>query len=316
MTPRSDDADREPRDRLKRKTVASHTTPRINLSDKLRSRHEDDGQDGLMASMTSEDYATIVAPLLDLAVPAFAEWCAVDVVGPNGELRRVGLRHSGCARADHFGPESLECENRLLDRVPTLAKLAERVRRTGKAAVWPKRPEGGLPRCMVTPLTGQGGPIGAISYVAGDVEPGFAPDDVANAENAARDVSDRIERRRLQQEAREAVRHSQRIASQLHQLITASITATGAGEVRSILLDLVARGGWRYSATVRDRPGASTRTHHGPGPRCPPCASLAARRGWIRTGWWRHCSPAGIGRWASSGSDDTPRHSPPRTVRS
>jgi len=62
----------------------------------------------LLAS--SLDYETTLSNLATLAVPRFADWCAIDMVGDDGSIQRLTVAH--------VDPEKVRCAAALADQYP------------------------------------------------------------------------------------------------------------------------------------------------------------------------------------------------------
>jgi len=169
-------------------------------------------------------YDNVLTPLLDIAVPSFSDWCCVNFAGDQGQLRRVALRHSSKdpSTSDAEGEES--GYHSLLARVPDAGQLAERACASGMTEVWPPTSDAGNPWCVVVGLRVDSRSFGAITFVTDETHPGFGPFEIRAAEEIATTTSKALERLQLRREARESVRRTQHIASQLHQLIAASFT--------------------------------------------------------------------------------------------
>jgi PAS domain S-box-containing protein len=192
---------------------------------------------GAGAALSGEEFDAKLTDLLDVAVPAFCDWSAIDLANENGELRPFAARSSGC---DHRGSDDwLQecCTTGLLARVPTLEEIKNRVHSSGLTEVWPADGED-LPWCIVVGLWVYDLPFATMTFVTSDEHPGYGPVEVGAAEDVAWATATAIERLLLHQDARDAVRHTQRIASQLHQLIAASITVGGLRAEQDILKSL------------------------------------------------------------------------------
>ena len=169
-------------------------------------------------------YENVLTPLLDTAVPSFSDWCVVDFADEHGKLRRVALRHRGLehTKGDDEG-EKVGYQS-LLVRVPEVVQLAGRVCASGVTEVWPPTRNAGEPWCVVVGLRVSNDPFGVITFVTDETHPGFGSFEIRAAEEIAATTSKALERMQLRREARESVRRTQHIASQLHQLIAASFT--------------------------------------------------------------------------------------------
>ncbi len=189
-------------------------------------------------SAAGAGYESNLLALLDIAVPAFSDWCAIDIADSNGVLRRLAIRHSGCDHSTHVSGHG-ECgAPALLERVPELAELTKRVLASGRTEAWPNGADPELPWCLVVSLRVNDLPFGTMTFVSDESRPGYGFSEIAAAEEVAWNTATTIERILLHQDARDAVRRTQRIASQLHQLIAASITVAGLRNEQDILVSL------------------------------------------------------------------------------
>lgn len=192
---------------------------------------------GTAKPSSGEGFETNLLALLDIAVPTFCDWCAVDLAGPDGELRRFAIRHRGCDRQDPQESHEQCCVPALASLVPELTQITRRVLASGQSEVWPST-EADIPRCVIVSLRVSDLPFGTITFACDEGHPGFGPHELAAAEQVAWSTASAIERVLLHRDARHAVRRTQRIASQLHQLIAASITVTGLQSEQEIMVSL------------------------------------------------------------------------------
>ena len=190
-------------------------------------------RDAFRAPVLGASYEPTLATLFDLVVPDFADWCVIDVVAGQGEVERFGFRHAGPDEAQGEG----HAEAQLHDRVPERAAIVERVLSSGHSEVWP-RSAAEDPSCVVVGLRVKDRPFAAVSIVVDAGTPAFREMDLAVAEEVAWGVGSLIERIVLHQDTRDALRGTQRLASQLHQLIAASITVAGARSEPEVLTSL------------------------------------------------------------------------------
>ena len=181
-------------------------------------------------------YEAGLEALLDLTVPDFADWCAIDIVDEDGVDLQFAIRHA--ARAQEM-VSAEACTEQLIARVPDLAAIRQRVLESGQSEVWPVAPNEELPYCIVVSLLVNDLVFGAITFATDGASVGYGQAEIAAAEQVAWHTSIAIERVLLHRDAREAVRRTQRIASQLHQLIAASITVAGLRSEEDILANLV-----------------------------------------------------------------------------
>ncbi|MGD0053896.1 MAG: ATP-binding protein [Acidimicrobiales bacterium] len=189
------------------------------------------------AALSGEEYDTKLIELLGVAVPSFCDWCAIDLANENGELRPFAVRHSGCEHPDVEGLLEECCVVGLHERVPELEAIANRVHATGLSEVWPAGTTA-LPWCIVVALWVYDLPFATMTFVTNEDHPGYGPVEVVAAEDVAWATATAIERLLLHEDARDAVRHTQRIASQLHQLIATSITVGTLRTEQDILKSL------------------------------------------------------------------------------
>jgi PAS domain S-box-containing protein len=183
---------------------------------------------------------TILVTLADMAVPLFSDWCAVDLANTRGELRRLVLRHRGCTSSISTNFHDESCDESLAKAVPHLSQMAERVIKNGRSEVWPGTDGGPLPRCVVVGLWVNERPFAVVTFAMDETHPGFELSEIVAAEEVSWSTANAIERFLLHRDARDAIRRSQRIASQLHQLIAASMTVAGLSSEREILVSLAA----------------------------------------------------------------------------
>jgi PAS domain S-box-containing protein len=178
---------------------------------------------------------TSLVELLDVVVPFFCDWCAIDLANSHGGRRRFAVRHSGCDHASRENEIDECCTSGLLERVPGLDAICERVLTSGKTETWPS---GDHPYCAVIAMRVNDLPFAAITFALKEGRPGFEPYEVGAAEDVIFTTATAIERLLFLQDAKDALRHTQRIASQLHQLIASSITVAGLRNEQEILMSL------------------------------------------------------------------------------
>ncbi len=168
---------------------------------------------------SSLNYESTLANLTHAAVPALADWCAVDIAGAAGApYQRLALAHAD--------PEKAELAWDLYRRFPSdpaTDPIAE-VIRTGRAQLVAEitddllraitqgdehyriAKELGLVSWMMVPIPGRRGSIGAISFVSSDSKRRFTMDDVTHAQEFARQAGVAIENAALYRDAQEANR--------------------------------------------------------------------------------------------------------------
>ena len=176
--------------------------------------------------------------LFDVAIPEFCDWCAVDIADETGRPQPFAVRH----RIDLPGPEGPPGLSPITAPAPRdveLAAIIERVFESGHTSVWQFESPAGLARCVVVNMRVNERPYGTITFALDEGSSGYGFLEVTAAEEVAWSTAAVIERGLLHHEARESVRRTQRIASQLHQLIAVSIAVAGLRGEPEILMSLV-----------------------------------------------------------------------------
>ncbi|MBI4409873.1 MAG: GAF domain-containing protein [Gemmatimonadetes bacterium] len=162
---------------------------------------------------SSLDYEETLRNLARLAVPAVADWCAVDIVAEGGALRSLALVHSDA--------EKVGLAWRLRERYPTAAGTdygVPRVIRTGKAELMAEIPESvlagvardeehlqvlrslGLRSYVIAPLAAHGQVFGALTCVYAESGRAYGPADLALIEDLGGRAATAIEHARLLQQ--------------------------------------------------------------------------------------------------------------------
>jgi PAS domain S-box-containing protein len=185
----------------------------------------------------SADYEAVLIELLDLAVPLFADWVAIDVVDENGDLRRLAVRHLGCKGSPNDQDHG-QCSPALVKLAHDLDEVARRAISSGRSEVSPGVGSAGLPWGVIVGLRIRDQPFAVVSFIVDEQNAGYGTVELAIAEEVVGGFGNAIERAALHQDARAAVRGTQKIASQLHQLIAVSITVAGLRDESEILTSL------------------------------------------------------------------------------
>ena len=158
----------------------------------------------------SLDYETTLANLARLAVPRMADWCSVEMLEPDGSLRRLAIAH--------VDPGKVELGRRFREQFPLRPDAgmgAPAVARTGEPEVIREVPqelidslvedpearrivrELGVRSYMCVPIPGGGGVIGAITFVLAESGRTFDERDLALGTELARQAATAIEQARL-----------------------------------------------------------------------------------------------------------------------
>ena len=180
------------------------------------------GQFGILAQAVSLlagslDLETTLQNVVRLAVPAIADWCAIDLIEPDGSTRPITGEHADPERQHLLD----ELQRRYGDqRVGTMA----RVRETVEAEVRPivtdamlaasaRDPEHlellravGAQSYMVVPLRARGRVLGTMVLLSTDPARRYGDDDLAAAEELASGCALAVDNARRFAEAREAER--------------------------------------------------------------------------------------------------------------
>lgn len=186
---------------------------------------------------TRTDIAWLIDQMMMLAVPDFCEWCAVDTFEADGHSQRFGFRHVSCLNDPEQHHE--RCE------VPPVHENEAQRERILRAASTRSTQEvvsssDGTVSGVVVPLLVNGEPWGTLTFANDAPTTDLGDVAVEAAEQVAGNLVDLLERSQLMDANRDAVRQTQRIARQLHQLIAASITVTGMRTDIEILRNLAA----------------------------------------------------------------------------
>jgi PAS domain S-box-containing protein len=165
----------------------------------------------------SLDYETTLATVARLALPQFGTWCIVDVVEPDGAIRRLSVIHPD--------PQTQRLARRLHRRHPPASTDligAPRVIRTGRTEIGLDVSDEELTRAsrdaehllllrtlgtksfMIVPLIARGQTLGAITFLTADAERRYGPTDIVLAEDLARRGAMAIDNARLHRSAEAA----------------------------------------------------------------------------------------------------------------
>jgi PAS domain S-box-containing protein len=184
----------------------------------------------VLAALTDE--ADSLQKLATLAVPQFADWCAIDMANPDGSLRRVAVAHADPNKVrlahevlqrwrtdpnEHYGAHAV-IRSGASELVPELtdAKLKERVNDAELLATLRKL---GLGSSMSVPLTVRGKVLGAITFIAAESGRRYDATDLAAAEDLAHRAAVALENAQLYEAVREADRRKDEfLATLAHEL--------------------------------------------------------------------------------------------------
>lgn len=166
----------------------------------------------------SLDYEETLRAVARLAVPSYADWCAVDLV-EDSHVERVAIAHAD--------PERLAFAAELQSRYPPdpHAEIGvPQVARSGVAELYPEIPDElleatahdevhlelirsiGLCSAMIVPIPGRNGNLGAMTFVNAENRRSFDERDLALAEEVGRRAGTAIQNARLYGERAEIAR--------------------------------------------------------------------------------------------------------------
>lgn len=161
----------------------------------------------------SLDYETTLASIARLAVPALADWCAIDILGADGQVQRLEVAHTDPAKR----ALAFELEKRYPPD-PNAPIGVPQVLRTGEPELVPEIPEAllaqaardeehgriirelGLRSYMVVPLIARGRTLGAVTLVSAESGRHFGPADLEVAQELAARAALAVDNARLLRE--------------------------------------------------------------------------------------------------------------------
>jgi PAS domain S-box-containing protein len=215
---------------------------------------------------TLVDYQTALQRVAELAVPDFADWCAVDMAEENGCLRRLALCHADPGKVQL----AFDLERRYPPRQPS-EQGAQRVLKTGQPEMTPEIPDAlieqvahdaehlaairtlGLRSYISVPLIGGGRTIGVITFIATD-DSGrrYDEQDLSVAQELAYRAGIAIENARLYSDLQQAARQKDEFLAVLaHELRNPLAPIRTALQLVAVAGDDAARR--NRACTVMDR---------------------------------------------------------------
>ena len=168
----------------------------------------------------SFDYQTTLAALVRLAVPAIADYCALDIVEEEDKFERIGEAHADPAKAAllhevaSFPRSALTASHPLMRVIATGEPVLEAeitpafIRKSFASDQQRKIVEALGPRSLIcVPLASSGKPLGALTLVTSDASSRrFTIADLSLAADLARRAAIVVEHARLFHEAQQATR--------------------------------------------------------------------------------------------------------------
>src|SRR5215210_114741 len=167
----------------------------------------------------SFDYQTTLAALVRLAVPALADYCALDIIEADDKFERIGEAHVDPAKSmllkqvASFPRSALTAYHPLIRVVTTGEPVLEReitpafIRASFAEPEQRRTVEALEPRSLIcVPLVNSGGPLGALTLVTSGSGRQFEIADLSLAADLARRAAIVVEHTRLFHEAQQATR--------------------------------------------------------------------------------------------------------------
>jgi PAS domain S-box-containing protein len=164
---------------------------------------------------SSLDYSHTLTQLARLSVPGLADWCAIDILSPEGEIERLAVAHED--------PEKVRWAYELQERYPPdpdAPNGVPHVLRSGEPEFFPVLPqelldeaigddqelrriidELGLKSTICVPLIARGRTLGALTLIAAETHPPYTEADLALALELARRAAVAVDNARLYSEA-------------------------------------------------------------------------------------------------------------------
>jgi signal transduction histidine kinase len=200
---------------------------------------------------TSLDYEVTLANVARLAVPRLADYCAIDMLDDDGNVRSLEI-------AD-IDPEKERTDRELHKRYPVDPDSdhpVAQVLRSGRPILYPDVTDDvlrlfsgddeeyfeilvnlGIDSSMYVPLVARERTLGVMSFVASESGQRYGQSDLALAQELARRAALAIDNARLYREAQDAVRSREEFLSiASHELKTPLTTVKGYSQIISRLL--------------------------------------------------------------------------------
>ena len=210
---------------IARVTVDGARSFMVMIRDVSERKRLEDGQRMLAMAgwvlAASLDVESTLATIAEMPLPLLGDWSLVELLGPDGTVRRASGAHAEAALGTDMAPLLSDTPLTLPPELPVAsgARVAHGgvpvVHADAEAwldATFPERDVRSLARALgarsvlVVPLRAGGRGIGALSLIRSGEGAVHGPDDLSVAEQFASSAALALENTRLYQEAREAVR--------------------------------------------------------------------------------------------------------------
>lgn len=222
----------------------------FDITDIKRAEHRTTFLAGASAALADlTDFRSTLQKVAALAVPQFSDWCAVDILVPDGTLQRLAVAHVDPAKVRHVVE--------LVQRYPSRSSEVHGVReviRTGESRYFSSIPDEtlvalshdedhlqllrnlGLKSYICVPLTSRTQVLGAMTFVTAESGREFDENDVRAAEDLAHRTVIAIENANLLARLKEADRHKDEFLAMLaHELRNPLAPIRNAAELLKVL---------------------------------------------------------------------------------
>ncbi len=178
----------------------------------------------------SLEYEMTLRRVAEAAVPVFADWCAVDVLVENGEVRRVAVAHEDPAKLEFATQFRRKYPPRETDPMLTALRTGQSVlveeladQMLVSSAQSPEHLEDvralGIRSFIIAPMRIRGRGIGTLTFVTAESRRQYTAADLAFAEELARRAATAIEHARLHAEVRESESQFRELANAVPTLV-------------------------------------------------------------------------------------------------